>query len=434
MASRRCSVAPIPFAHQLSHNASHDDADTAMPADILVVDCTDPAPDHPHLITHHKGQNVAEEIMADTSSGSVLNALTYDSGRGHPSVSQCRAVISNHFDIDSFLSVWCAAHPAEAVAHEAVLRRAAHIGDFRELGSLEDPVERDALAICCWLNTQERELFYRPFEELELLPDHAEPEPEPEQQQQQEAAAGVTVRTKVDGTLAKFAHFLPAFGAVLASPAAFHDEWQDEYDLVCEGVGQLADSSRTTIREAPELGLVMVETTEPTHYYALFGCTAGFDTVLTQYADGRCEVESKYTTFVDLRSRPVPPRIDMTSLVPLLNTLEVRHAAAESATTGGGDGGASGISIWMSEGLTDPGHTYITLLVYTASHALAENRLYLNEIVAWQRQVLCCGCKRLVGSSRTLSATVREIPGFGAIFTSKKTIYQDRLRTNVKKT
>ena len=89
---------------------------------------------------------------------------------------------------------------------------------------------------------------------------------------------------------------------------------------------------------------LQVETSQPTHYYALFGLTAGYDTVLAQYSDGRCEVESKYTTFVELRSRSVPPRIDMTSLVPLLNTLEVQHGSP-----------GAGAGVWMSEGLGDAG-------------------------------------------------------------------------------
>ena len=66
------------------------------------------------------------------------------------------------------------------------------------------------------------------------------------------------VFTKVDGTLSKFAHFLPAFGAVLADPEVFRDEWVEEYELVCAGVAQLADGALTTVRAVGPLGLIMV--------------------------------------------------------------------------------------------------------------------------------------------------------------------------------
>ena len=84
--------------------------------------------------------------------------------------------------------------------------------------------------------------------------------------------------------------------AVLADPAAFRAEWVEEYELVCAGVAQLADGELTTVREVGELGLIMVETTQPTHYYALFGLTAGYDTVVSQYSDGRCNISHKQAT------------------------------------------------------------------------------------------------------------------------------------------
>ena len=176
---------PILFAQELSPNArfdgdsaAGDGSSSSTPlqqlTDCLTVDCTDPSPTHPHIITHHKGQNAPAEIMADTTSGSVLNALLFGGGVGHPVLHGARSSTTNHFDIDSFVSVWCLQNPVVAVAHQAVLRRMAHIGDFRELGSIVAAapadeavceVERRALALCCWLNSQERLRFYRPFAE-----------------------------------------------------------------------------------------------------------------------------------------------------------------------------------------------------------------------------------------------------------------------------
>ena len=77
---------------------------------------------------------------------------------------------------------------------------------------------------------------------------------------------------------------------------------------------------------------------------------------MAQYNGGRCEVESKYTTFVDLTSRAVPPRIDMSALVPHLNSLEVQHSAAGAGAWASvvADHRPT-IGVWMSEGLEDPG-------------------------------------------------------------------------------
>ena len=57
------------------------------------------------------------------------------------------------------------------------------------------------------------------------------------------------------------------------------------------------------------------------------------------------ELESKYTTFVDLRSRMVPPRLDLVPLAGLLNQLE-----GEARSSSG-----KGEHEWVAEGLGDPG-------------------------------------------------------------------------------
>jgi hypothetical protein len=91
----------------------------------LVVDCT-----HPFLpqLTHHKSQKVPTEVRGDSSSDTVLNAIKMN----HPILRQ-QMVSTNHFDIDSFVSVWSAANPEPALKYELLLREIAKIGDFREL-------------------------------------------------------------------------------------------------------------------------------------------------------------------------------------------------------------------------------------------------------------------------------------------------------------
>jgi hypothetical protein len=87
----------------------------------------------------------------------------------------------------------------------------------------------------------------------------------------------------------------------------------------------------------PEVGLVVIRTPEPVPYYALFSATAGYDWVLSLYDGQRYELECKYTTWIDLESRPTLPRLPLPPLASHLNTLEkntYRWAADQLTDTG----------------------------------------------------------------------------------------------------
>lgn len=85
----------------------------------------------------------------------VLNAVR----QRHPLLTRFTGVSVDHFDIDAFLSTYSACHQDFARSFDAVLREAAHIGDFREL-DLSRPGADSALKICCWLNTLERQVSH----------------------------------------------------------------------------------------------------------------------------------------------------------------------------------------------------------------------------------------------------------------------------------
>jgi len=73
------------------------------------------------------------------------------------------------------------------------------------------------------------------------------------------------------------------------------------------------------------------------HYYALFSLTTGFDIVVSMYSENRYELEYKYTTWVDLASRPTLPRVSLSPLVSQLNKMEqnVGRWSAEAVTDTG---------------------------------------------------------------------------------------------------
>lgn len=258
-------------------------------------------------LAHWRGAATPEFLRDDTSAGSVLRALRHPNAPGLASA----AVTANHFDVDGFVGVWALLHPALALAHEALLRLVATLGDFREINSAH-PLADQALQLVCWLNAEEKARFYEPF------------------------GAPAQRRREDEASAEKFAWFLPRFGAVLTNPAAGRAAWQPEFDRVKRAAAALQEPP-TKRRDYPEIGLVVVRTPEPVPYYALFGPTAGSDIVLSLYGGGRYELEYKYTTWVDLDSRPTLPRVSLAPLAARLNDLETSGRR------------------WAADGLTDTG-------------------------------------------------------------------------------
>jgi hypothetical protein len=258
------------------------------------------------MLSHWRGAPTPEALRDDTSAGSVLRALRI----GFPGLGT-ELVTANHFDIDAFVGVWSLLNPEKALLHEELLREIALIGDFREL-DLSLPYADEALKLVCWLNAVEKTKFYPPF------------------------GANDLEESEVRLSPPKFEYFLEAFQKVLDHTEVARVQWQEEYQRVHEDY-QLVHSPVTQLSFFPHLGLAIIETPRPLHYYALFSVTAGFDIVLAMYAGRRYELEYKYTTWVDLASRPTLPRVLLDSLAGQLNACEQRSGswAAEAVTDTG---------------------------------------------------------------------------------------------------
>jgi hypothetical protein len=189
---------------------------------ILVVDTTHPSRE---CLTHHKMRRLPPaELRDDTTTGMVLNALR----QRHSLLSSFTGVSVDHFDIDAFLSVFAACNPGIAEQFDPVVREAAIIGDFREL-DLSSPGADCALKVCCWINTQERKRFNRPFE---------------------------------GGDEDKWPFFLgeARFAALLSglkeSPDAGRDVWGEEHDRVLADIELLRTQGRVRRHEVPCLASI----------------------------------------------------------------------------------------------------------------------------------------------------------------------------------
>ncbi|WP_210521370.1 DUF6687 family protein [Hymenobacter terricola] len=258
-------------------------------------------------LAHWRGASTPVDLRDDTSAGSALRALHHSETPGLDAA----AVTANHFDVDGFIGVWALLHPALARQHEELLRLVAVVGDFREI-DFANPLADAALQLVCWLNAEEKARFYEPF------------------------GAPARHRREDEASAEKFAWFLPRFAGILQNPEAGRAAWQPEFERVKQA-GTAMQAPLTTWRRYPEIGLAVVETSLPGPYYALFGPTAGLDIMLSLYDGHRYELEYKYTTWVDLASRPTLPRLALAPLVARLNTLET------SSRT------------WAADGITDTG-------------------------------------------------------------------------------
>lgn len=270
----------------------------AVAADAVVCDCT-----HPQrpTFTHHKGhRNPPGVPPADTSTGLVLNALA--SGAALPGWLDRPAVTVNHFDGDALFSAWSVINRGAAAQHDALLRAAAALHDFREMPPLDGPdggaLAHAALQMCCWVNSVERQQFTPPYDDRDA-----------------------------DG---KFAFFLVELDRFLNDPGAYEAVWRQEYDRVLAEHALIAREG--AVRRHAALGLAVVAAPRPVHYYALFSHTVGADTVLAVYDGRRYELESKYTQFVNVHSRAVVARLDLGPLAALLNDIDVGRAPGTAWT------------------------------------------------------------------------------------------------------
>jgi hypothetical protein len=258
------------------------------------------------ILAHWRGAVNPPGTDDDTSAGIVLNALQQQiPGLEAPYVS------ANHFDVDGFVGVWSVLNPEVALQNEAVLRQMAIIGDFREL-DLSQPAADKALKLVCWINKVEKEKFYPPF------------------------GADEVEENEMEASVPKFEYFLAAFGDVLAHPEVYQADWEMEYHQVLADY-QIMHGAETQVTTFSEIGLVQIQTPRPVHYYALFSRTMGYDMVLSQYTENRYELEYKYTTWVDISSRPTLPRISLKHLAHILQTQESsgHQWTAESVTDTG---------------------------------------------------------------------------------------------------
>jgi hypothetical protein len=256
------------------------------------------------ILSHWKGQNTHVSIADDTSGAIVLNALKQP---GNFPQLGLDLVTATHFDIDGLVGVWSIFEPELALQHEAVLKAVARIGDFREL-DLSRAEDDEALKVVCWIDAVERTQFYPPFGD-----DH-----------------------ELQACEEKFAWFLPRFADVVKNVEQFRDVWEKDYTRIKNDYATVHGQT-SSVTQHKDIGLTIVRTLEPVSYYASFSASHGTDIVLSIYDGNRYELEYKYTTWVDIVSRPTLPRVSLQPLCDKLNEMETARNTwhADSVTDTG---------------------------------------------------------------------------------------------------
>mmetsp|Transcript_54915 Transcript_54915/g.163395 ORF Transcript_54915/g.163395 Transcript_54915/m.163395 type:complete len:380 (-) Transcript_54915:935-2074(-) len=272
----------------------------------------------------------------------------------HRLVQEHNCVSVNHFDVDAFFSVWSLANPVAAMRNARLLRLCARLGDFREIGKIGEGSEDGAMGQCAvslddddklalrvvaWMNVVERELFCRPFES-----GGAEEDDDAKMvfflsmfsslwldDSDATCASGGALRASSHATAERWLARVAAEYPSLDASRLDGLPWEAEYDRIVQQFDSFAAGRSTSITRYPELEFCVIVRDEPVHYYPLFSHSQGCDVLLACYGGQRFELEQKYTTYINLKSRPVRPRLDLQPLRGALNAIEAARGNAQYA-------------------------------------------------------------------------------------------------------
>jgi hypothetical protein len=241
-------------------------------------------------LSHWPDSRTPRALADDTSALIALRYLDAEAA-GEP----IDALTNNHFDEDGLFAIWLLlARPAPGDRLRALAAEAAEAGDF---GTWRDPwAARCALAAMAMA-----ERGTTPFPAvLRALAPEATRDP-----------AGPIYEA-----------LLPRVGRLLADPERFRRLWGPAWSRVEADIA-LLDAGDATIEEVPGADLAIVRAPRPLAGMAVHPRTASTRTLMAP-TDGTLVLEHRYETWVDYRSRPLAPRVELGALVPRLQELERR--------------------------------------------------------------------------------------------------------------
>ena len=261
-------------------------------------------------LSHWPGIGSPTEFAADLSAEMAFLYLgAFD--RHEPAT----LVSNNHFDQDGLTGVFALTHPEDALARRALLVEVARAGDFAVAGS------RTAARISMALSA------------------FADPARSP--------VPGLSDSDDYDErTAALYTELLGLLPELCDHPERWRGLWADEDATLRESIGAIA-SGAVAMEEVPELDLAVVDVpaaapvsgghrfggqwTTGLHPMAVYNATDR-GAVLT-VRGRRYELAYRYESWVQFRSRPVRPRVDLGPLADRLNEMEAERSSGTAVWT-----------------------------------------------------------------------------------------------------
>ncbi len=254
-------------------------------------------------VSHWPATPAPPGCEADTSAQMAFRYLE----RGADLHGDAAVVTNNHFDQDGLAGIYTLAHPQEAMARRAQVEDLATAGDFAVYRDRSSA--RLSMAVAA-LGDPDRSPLGR------LPDDH-------------DGRCAVLYRAALD--------LLPGW---LEDPDSCRSLWEAEDAELEAGLAALA-SGAVTVEEWPDLDLAVVTLPQGDrssghrfvgrsftglHPMALHRRTDRTTIVTLDPAGGRHQVTSRYEGWVQFRSRPVRPRVDLRPLAARLNQAEAGGA------------------------------------------------------------------------------------------------------------
>ena len=235
-------------------------------------------------LSHWPHSGTPWQLKADTSAAIVLRFLRLERAQQAELLAGVELTSNNHFDEDGLLGLWALLNPEEALRLAPLVEEVASAGDFSR--TLHGDAARIAFAIATL----------------------ADPERSPL----------APVRAAGDGSdfdAVRYRALLQELPALLADICQARPLWADEWNAYQASL-QALESGAARLEEYPEVDLVVVHSAAPLHPMAIYnhtGCLRVLESI-----GGTLRLHYRYETWVQLVSRPVQPRLDLSALAERL--------------------------------------------------------------------------------------------------------------------
>jgi hypothetical protein len=241
-------------------------------------------------LSHWPGSGSPAEFRADTSTEIVLNYLATP-GAKKQYAPKVKAVSNNHYDEDGLCSVWAMLHPKSAMKQRDLLVDVATAGDF---------------------NTYRRP---QAAKVVFTIRSYADPEMSPVVEELQGGDSSGSARYEA---------LLPLLEDFMDDTERYGPYWDGEWAAMLKSKTAMV-MGQVDLREVPHVDLAVAEAPEALHPMVLYNNTERLR-VLTALPGGYYCLRYRYETWVQMASRDVMPRVDLTPLLPRLQELEQESA------------------------------------------------------------------------------------------------------------